>query len=135
MRDFSSSLSSSSSSENDGLYSSSSSSDDEEEEKKTGTIKANATVGGEKVVEEKKKKIFAIANEKRVCVGCREMDSPCISQGLCLDPTVIELLNDAGRGESLFLIEGQLVRSVGEEWRATSLVYKKSKGEEVEDTE
>lgn len=135
MRDFSSS----SSSENDGLYSSSSSSssdDEEETEKKTGTKRANATtVGGENVVEEDQKKFFAIANEKRVCVGCREMDSPCISQGLCLDPTVIELLDDAGRGESLFLIEGQLVRSVGEEWRATSLVYKKSKGEEEEDNE
>ncbi|CAL6286867.1 unnamed protein product [Bathycoccus prasinos] len=67
--------------------------------------------------------------------------SPCFSQGLCLDPTVIELLDDGSNnntkgGESLFLIEGQLVKSVGEEWKATSLVYsrtttvKKTKEEE-----
>ena len=69
------------------------------------------------------------------------MNSPCFSQGLCLDPTVIELLDDGSNnntkgGESLFLIEGQLVKSVGEEWKATSLVYsrtttvKKTKEEE-----
>ena len=51
--------------------------------------------------------------------------------GLCLDPTVIELLDDGSNdntkgGESLFLIEGQLVKSVGEEWKATSLVYSRT---------
>jgi len=54
----------------------------------------------------KKKSFFGIANENVVCVGCREMNSPCLSQGLCLDPTVIELLDNGNnnKGESLFLI-------------------------------
>ena len=56
---------------------------------------------------------------------------------------MIELLDDGSNntkgGESLFLIEGQLVKSVGEEWKATSLIYshltttvKKTKEEEEE---
>ena len=116
-------------SDDDDLYSSSSSDENEDDEKKTRTTSL------------KKKAFFGIANENLVCVGCREMNSPCFSQGLCLDPTVIELLDDGSNnntkgGESLFLIEGQLVKSVGEEWKATSLVYsrtttvKKTKEEE-----
>lgn len=95
--------------DDDDLYSSSSDDDELNDEK-------NKT---------KKKSFFGIANENVVCVGCREMNSPCLSQGLCLDPTVIELLDNGNnnKGESLFLIEGQLVKSVGEEWKATSLVY------------
>ena len=70
------------------------------------------------------KSFFGVANEnkKGVCVGCREINAPCISQGWCLDPTVIELFED--EGGNVFLIEGQLVRAVDEEWRATSLAYK-----------
>ena len=73
------------------------------------------------------KSFFGVANENKkvVCVGCREINAPCISQGLCLDPTVIELLED--EGNDVFLIEGQLVRAVDEEWRATSLAYKMKK--------
>ena len=95
--------------DDDDLYSSSSDDDELNDEK-------NKT---------KKKSFFGIANENVVCVGCREMNSPCLSQGLCLDPTVIELLDNGNnnKGEGLFLIEGQLVKSVGEEWKATSLVY------------
>ena len=115
--------------DSDDLYSSSSDDENDDDEKKKTT--------------EKKKAFFGIANENLVCVGCREMNSPCLSQGLCLDPTVIELLDDGSNntegGESLFLIEGQLVKSVGEEWKATSLVYsrttttvKKTKEEEEE---
>ena len=103
--------------DSDDLYSSSSDENDDEKKRKTSK-------------EEKKKALFfGIANENLVCVGCREMNSPCISQGLCLDPTVIELLDNGGnnnKGESLFLIEGQLVKSVGEEWKATSLVYSRT---------
>ena len=84
--------------DDDDLYSSSSDDDELNDEK-------NKT---------KKKSFFGIANENVVCVGCREINSPCISQGLCLDPTVIELLdnggnNNKGGGESLFLIEGCLL--------------------------
>ena len=89
----------------DDLYSSSSSDELNDDEKK-------------KTTERRKKQSSEIATKNLVCVGCREMNSPCFSQGLCLDPTVIELLDDGSNntkgGESLFLIEGQLVKSVGE---------------------
>jgi hypothetical protein len=52
------------------------------------------------------------------CSGCSQ-PSPCVSQGICLDPTV---LRPEGSAEDAYLIEGQLVRATGDgSWTPTVL--------------
>ena len=86
--------------------------------------------------DEKKNKKFWRATEE-VCDGCKHV-SPCLQQGVCLDPTVISssrMSTDVGRAggatfahqaqKNMFLIEGQMVEKNGELWRATTLPNKR----------